>query len=84
MHIYKYEVIYSFMIAEMWKSILRNTYTQNSKKTQPAISWNLLYFENALFIIAKEGWQIKYSQSNNRQMKKEGRVWPFSGLTVFT
>ena len=29
--IYKYEAIRSFMIAEMWKSILRNTYTQNSK-----------------------------------------------------
>ena len=82
---YKYEVICSFMIAEMWKNILRNTYTQSSKKKkQPAISWNLLYFENALFIIAKEGWQIKYSQSKNRQMKEEGRVWPFSGLTVST
>ena len=29
--IYKYEGIRSFMIAEMWKSTLRNTYTQNSK-----------------------------------------------------
>ena len=29
--IYKYEAICSFMIAEMWKSTLRNTHTQNSK-----------------------------------------------------
>ena len=27
---YKYEAIRSFMIAEMWKSALRNAYTQNS------------------------------------------------------
>ena len=29
--IYKYEAICSFMIVEMWKSILRNTKQQNSK-----------------------------------------------------
>ena len=29
--IYKYEAIRSFMTAKMWKSTLRNTYTQNSK-----------------------------------------------------
>ena len=29
--IYKYEAIHSFMIVEMWKSILRNTKQQNSK-----------------------------------------------------
>ena len=29
--IYKYEAIRSFMIAEMWKSTLRNTKQQNSK-----------------------------------------------------
>ena len=33
--IYKHEAISSFMTAEMWKSTLQNTYTQN----QPAISW---------------------------------------------
>ena len=32
MHIYNYEAIHkSNMIAEMWKSNLRNTYTENSK-----------------------------------------------------
>ena len=30
-HIYKYEAICSFMMAEIRKSTLRNTYTQNSK-----------------------------------------------------
>ena len=29
--IYKYEAIRSFMIAEMWKRTLRNTFTQNKK-----------------------------------------------------
>ena len=31
MHICKHEAIRSFMIAELSKSALRNTYTQNSK-----------------------------------------------------
>ena len=30
-HICKHEAIGSFMMAELWKSTLRNTYTQNSK-----------------------------------------------------
>ena len=31
MHKYKYEAIRSFMIAEMLKGTLRNTYTRNNK-----------------------------------------------------
>ena len=45
--IYKYEGTRSFMMAEMWKSTLRNTYTQNSKiKTnqQKVKRRNLFYF----------------------------------------
>ena len=42
MHMYKCDVIHEiyFMIAEMWKSTQRNTYTQNSKikQTSPTIS----------------------------------------------
>ena len=34
MHICKHEAIRSFMMAEPWKSALRNTYTQNSKIDQ--------------------------------------------------
>ena len=46
-NIYKYEAIGSFVIAETWKSTLRNTYTQNSEiKTNQ--QWvkrrNLFYF----------------------------------------
>ena len=33
----KYEAI-RFMIAEMWKSTLRNTYTKQQNQNQPAIS----------------------------------------------
>ena len=36
---YKYEAVRSFMIAEMWKSTLRHTYTQKKQsQNQPAIS----------------------------------------------
>ena len=58
MYIYKYEAIHSFMIAKMWKSTLRNIKTKQQNQTQPAISnrRNLFYFENTLFIRAKEGW----------------------------
>ena len=59
--IYKYEAIRSFMIAEMWKSTLRNTYTQNGKiKTNQQLvkRRNLFYFENVLFI--RVGWKIRF------------------------
>ena len=31
MHIFKHEAIRSFMMAELWKSALKNKYTQNSQ-----------------------------------------------------
>ena len=35
---YKYEAIRCFMIAEMWKSTLRNIYRKQQNQNQPAIS----------------------------------------------
>ena len=39
----------------------------------------MLYFENTLFIRAKEGWSIKHFLTNNRETKMERRGWPFLG-----
>ena len=78
MHIYKYEAICSFMMAEMWRSTLRNMYTQNSKiKTdQPLVKRRtLFYFENELLFAIILPEQKKVEKVFLVKQIKGG--WPF-------
>ena len=78
MHICKYEAIHEsyFMIAEMWKSTPKNTYTKQQNQNQPAISQKkkLVLFWKYIFPQSKKR-LIKYFLANNSL---------FQGVAVFT
>ena len=56
-HIYKYEAICSFMMAEIRKSTLRNTYTQNSKIKTDQQKVEEIFYNN--LIRAKEVFRVE-------------------------
>ena len=61
MHVCEHEAICSFMMAELWKSALTNTYTQNSNKLEEKICFilKMRYFCNNLLDQSKKR-LIKY------------------------